>query len=187
MVAPPVVLYPDDMDGNGFFIEGYSDACVKWGAYCPNDTPIPKDGVSLRHWALEGPARQITVELTEDSARIPATGSVYVFCMHLDAASRKQGRALMPRGEKQGVLGMMRAGRFDSTGALLAEKMLVVEGLDEQHLLDRLVSEALRWHAQDFGQGPGSPEGQRALAALERQGVLEAKLPHAPSRSRPRM
>ena len=54
----------------------------------------------------------------------------------------------------QGHIGKMVLRRLTEQHGLVSETSVELDDLDNSHLVDRLISEVLRWHAQACGPGP---------------------------------
>lgn len=57
----------------------------------------------------------------------------------------------------QGHTGKMVLRRLTEQHGLVSETFVELDELDNSHLVDRLISEVLRWHAQACGPGPLAP------------------------------
>lgn len=128
----------------------------------------------------------------KDTAEWGNAPSEYAFKADLSPAAVKAARALhrnataqYPAAGVRDIIGLCKMGRMSPSGVLEATREVVLNRLDDGHVLDHLISAMVRWHAEVFGEGPHSPAGAARRAALCTAQHLDTALP-APQRPRSR-
>lgn len=178
---------------------GYNYDDLAWGIVdaTPEDTAEPK-GVSMREAFLKG--KQFQWRLIGKAAEHAGTDYFYAAIADLTPQGKRAARAHLkahpsaaPGVSGKDVIGWARLGCFrerddDAPYVKVDETRVFLEGLDEGHVLDRMVSAIWAYQARLFGPGPLDPQVQAHKAAQQQaqteQQVLEAALAAPTGRSR---
>ena len=140
---------------NHFLVQGYwyDKTTLAYAGEIRGFTGSDSDinSLVLRDHGLAG--GEIQIRLNAENHVDNDEGCWYAFVCERDPAMESaKGRD----GEVGSDIGRIRMRRMNDRYERLGEREAVLEELDNGHLIDRLRSEALHWHAETFGPGPFS-------------------------------
>ena len=133
-------------------VAGYAYTAVQWTLVEPLKVERQAQGYSLPDQLWQGGIVEATV---------PPAGAVtdtwtYQVKVETSAEALHEARSQLGKREARQALGIARIRRFRGEAAdpEAGEHRIALEGLDDGHLVDRLTSAILTWHADLNGVGP---------------------------------
>lgn len=124
-------------------VDGYRYADVKFTAIADTEENVGKslNSLELRDFGLEGGEIHLALDPTNRPATDP--GVWYAIKCTQEDANIEDDR-----------IGTLHIKQFSPDDQEVKAVALPLEGLDESHLLDRIVGKCLHLHAESFGSGP---------------------------------
>lgn len=148
-------------------VKGYWHNQIHWAMVeDPRTRKVKITAQNFSKLAFEGV--EVQVELKDDNASIKASSIRYAFLIDASKDAIKKAKQEVNEKEEGPVIGVCKMGRIDPQTEKVGEiRSFHLFDLDSQHLLDRLTSETLRWHAESFGPGPANPKARAKWVAKQ--------------------